>query len=152
MRTVANFPKSWYIEMIHKNSIHILVTHENSTNVCNYIWNRDQTKPAEFTVQNNILGSGKTSLLDVIACRTEGKVTGKVYYNNYECSKEVIKQYGAYVMQADRFLHNLTVRETLRYAAFLRLPGRTTKFEIENKVRHVWESCTVLLFQMADTM
>lgn len=88
----------------------------------------------------NISGSGKTSLLDVIACRTEGRVTGKVYYNNYECSKEVIKQYGAYVMQADRFLHNLTVRETLRYAAYLRLPGRTKKFEIENKVR-------VLLYQ-----
>ncbi|KAK3094013.1 hypothetical protein FSP39_022934 [Pinctada imbricata] len=82
-------------------------------------------------------GSGKTSLLDVIACRTSGRVTGKVYYNNYECKKEVIKQYGAYVMQADKFLHNLTVRETLRYAALLRLPGRTTTVELETKVDSV---------------
>ncbi|OWF44862.1 ATP-binding cassette sub-family G member 5-like [Mizuhopecten yessoensis] len=82
-------------------------------------------------------GSGKTSLLDVIACRTSGKVSGKVYYNNYECTKEVIKQYGAYVMQADRLFPNLTVRETLQYAAFLRLPGRTTSQEIESKVNKV---------------
>lgn len=96
-----------------------------------------QLKSGLLTAILGSSGSGKTSLLDVIACRTEGKVTGKVYYNNYECTKEVIKQYGAYVMQADRFLHNLTVRETLRYAAYLRLPGRTKKFEIETKVNNV---------------
>lgn len=38
-----------------------------------------------------ILGFGKIFLLDVIVCRMEGKVMGKVYYNNYECIKEVIK-------------------------------------------------------------
>ena len=79
-------------------------------------------------------GSGKTSLLDVISCRTKGTVSGKVYYNNIECTKDVFQQYGTYVMQADRLLPSLTVRETLRYSALLRLPGNTSSFDIEQKV------------------
>ena len=74
-------------------------------------------------------------MLDVIGCRTSGKVSGKIHYNKYECNKEVIKQYASYVLQADRLLVNLTVRETITYAAYLRLPGRATQTEIEAKVR-----------------
>lgn len=82
-------------------------------------------------------GSGKTSLLDVISSRTNGTVSGKVYYNNIECTKDVFQQYGTYVMQADRLLPSLTVRETLRYSALLRLPGNTSSFDIEQKVNKV---------------
>ena len=82
----------------------------------------------------SVIGSGKTSLLDAIACRTNGTVSGKIYYNNIECTKDIIQQYATYVMQADRLLPNLTVRETLRYSAHLRLPGNTTSFDIEEKV------------------
>lgn len=72
--------------------------------------------------------------MDIIASRSNGQVGGKVYYNNYLCTAEVIKQYAAYVMQADRLLHNLTVRETIRYAALLRLPGKMGSKEIDEKV------------------
>lgn len=87
------------------------------------------------------IGSGKTSLLDIIASRSNGSVSGKVYYNNYLCTAEVIRQYAAYVMQADRLLHNLTVRETIRYAAFLRLPGRMDSTEIDAKVIIIEKRC-----------
>jgi ABC-type multidrug transport system ATPase subunit len=81
------------------------------------------------------VGSGKTSLLDIISSRFTGKVTGKVYFNNHLCTAEVIKQCAAYVMQADRLLHNLTVRETLRFSGVLRLPGTYNSHEIEAEVR-----------------
>ncbi|KAL5008818.1 hypothetical protein ScPMuIL_014399 [Solemya velum] len=82
-------------------------------------------------------GSGKTSLLDVISCRTEGEVRGHVFYKKYACTKHFMKQFGSYVLQADRLLPNLTVRETLRYSAQLRLPGSATSGEIDKKVAKV---------------
>ena len=80
------------------------------------------------------LGSGKTSLLDVITGRSSGRVTGKIFYNNYVCTRQVIKQRATYIMQADKLLPNLTVKETLRYTARLKLPGRCSDACIETKV------------------
>lgn len=91
-------------------------------------------KFVKYNIPCSLPGSGKTSLLDIISSRSNGNVYGKVYYNNYMCTAEVIKQYAAYVMQADRLLHNLTVRETIRYAASLRLPGIMNDTEIDIKV------------------
>lgn len=82
-------------------------------------------------------GSGKTSLLDCIASRADGTVSGKVYYNNMECSKDIAQQFTSYVMQADRLLPNLTVRETLKYSAQLRLPSNASRFDIDEKVSKV---------------
>ena len=83
----------------------------------------------------------------MIACRTNGTVSGKVYYNNIECTKDVFQQYGTYVMQADHLLPSLTVRETLRYSALLRLPGNTSSFDIEQKVQYHFISVTYLKLQ-----
>ncbi|WAR18266.1 ABCG5-like protein [Mya arenaria] len=82
-------------------------------------------------------GSGKTSLLDCIAQRAEGTMSGKVYYNNSECTPDLAQNFMSYVMQADRLLPNLTVREALRYSAQLRLPGNASNFDIEEKVSKV---------------
>ena len=57
-----------------------------------------------------------------------------MYYNNLACTRQVIKQRATYVMQADRLLPNLTVRETLRYTARLKLPGGASIADIETKV------------------
>ena len=72
----------------------------------------------------------------MIAGRSSGKVTGHVYYNNQVCNRQIIKERATYVMQADRLLPNLTVRETLRYTARLKLPGRSSVSDIEKKVKH----------------
>ncbi|ESO86758.1 hypothetical protein LOTGIDRAFT_128295 [Lottia gigantea] len=80
-------------------------------------------------------GSGKTSLLDVISGRAEGEVDGNVYVNNTICSEKSMRSRSCYVMQADRLLPNLTVRETLRYTAFLKLPGKTTHKQVDKVIQ-----------------
>jgi len=73
-------------------------------------------------------GSGKTSLLNTIAHRITSrklKVSGTVTFNGND-NIHAIRN--AYIMQQDILLPTLTVRETLQYAADLRLPA-TTKIE-----------------------
>ncbi|XP_076463806.1 ATP-binding cassette sub-family G member 5-like [Babylonia areolata] len=82
-------------------------------------------------------GSGKTSLLDVIAHRTSGTVTGFMTYNGRRCTKDMMQQRMSYVIQADRLLPNLTVRETLTYTAYLKLPGYVMRTRIEDTVDSV---------------
>ncbi|XP_050406393.1 ATP-binding cassette sub-family G member 5 isoform X1 [Patella vulgata] len=82
-------------------------------------------------------GSGKTSLLDVISCRTEGRVSGSVYFSGELCTGTLMKSAASYVMQADRLLPHLKVRECLTYTAYLKLPGNTTASTIDKKVQQV---------------
>eukprot|EP01137_Pigoraptor_chileana_P025804 Opistho-2@95843 len=82
-----------------------------------------EAKPGHVLAILGSSGSGKTSLLDVLACRQSGgTVTGHVTFNGVPVTKSLVREYGAYVMQDDRLLPHLTVRETLTYVALLRLP------------------------------
>ncbi|GLT95962.1 hypothetical protein SLE2022_136130 [Rubroshorea leprosula] len=81
-------------------------------------------------------GSGKSTLLDTLAGRLSSNVvmTGKVLLscrNRNLHSRDV-----AYATQEDVFLGTLTVRETLRYSAHLRLPATMTKDDIEEVVEN----------------
>lgn len=74
-------------------------------------------------------GSGKTSLLNAMALRLKGssgtkyRTSGKLAFNGAAPSDEVVRSICSYVCQDDdALLPSLTVRETLRYAAGLRLP------------------------------
>jgi ABC-type multidrug transport system ATPase subunit len=79
-------------------------------------------------------GSGKTTLLDTMSRRIRGRTlhtSGSVTFNdgtellsNTTAAGDVR---AAYVKQQDVLLPTLTVRETLQYAADLRLPAHTTK-------------------------
>ncbi|XP_059144004.1 ATP-binding cassette sub-family G member 5-like [Physella acuta] len=91
----------------------------------------------ELTALVGSSGSGKTSLLDVISGRAQGDVTGVVTYKQEQCTRDTMMQKASYVLQADRLLPTLTVRETLTYMAYLKLPGYTTESEIEAKVESV---------------
>ncbi|GFO20502.1 ATP-binding cassette sub-family g member 5 [Plakobranchus ocellatus] len=82
-------------------------------------------------------GSGKTSLLDVISGRAEGQVDGVVSYKHEQCTRAMMRQKASYVIQADRLLPTLTVRETLTYMAFMKLPGKLSFKEIDQKVQKV---------------
>ncbi|KAK0473430.1 P-loop containing nucleoside triphosphate hydrolase protein [Armillaria novae-zelandiae] len=76
-------------------------------------------------------GSGKTTFLNSLSHRMKGNnlfIRGQLLYNNSPSLSSVSY---AYVTQTDVFLPTLTVRETLMYAADLRLPD-----SIGHKKRH----------------
>lgn len=81
-------------------------------------------------------GSGKTSLLNLMAQRLHSSITtkyqtsGNMLYNGAVPSKSVVRSICSYVCQDDdALLPSLTVRETLRFAAGLRLPSWMSKEE-----------------------
>lgn len=49
-------------------------------------------------------GSGKTSLLDVIACRAEGRTVGGAFINGRLVTPELFVKRGGYVLQDDQLL------------------------------------------------
>ena len=68
-------------------------------------------------------GSGKSTLLDLIACREDGGVrSGTVHLGDAPSSPELFRQVGGYVVQEDRLLPLLTVRETLLFVAHMKMP------------------------------
>lgn len=82
-------------------------------------------------------GSGKTSVLNTLSKRIAVgrlRTTGDITYNG---SSQLWSIRSAYVMQQDILLPTLTVRETLRYAAELRLPPPTNAEEREKVVKSV---------------
>ncbi|RUS80974.1 hypothetical protein EGW08_011249, partial [Elysia chlorotica] len=103
----------------------------------------------EITAIVGTSGSGKTSLLDVISGRAEGKVDGVVSYKHQQCRRAMMRQKASYVLQADRLLPTLTVRETLTYMALMKLPGSLRMEEIDQKVQRVM--CDMGLTHVADS-
>ncbi|OQD76189.1 hypothetical protein PENDEC_c005G06482 [Penicillium decumbens] len=74
-------------------------------------------------------GSGKTSLLNLMAGRmslSRATMSGSTTFND---NVDIESISSAYVMQEDVLVPTLTIRETLRYSADLRLPPPTTQKE-----------------------
>ena len=74
-------------------------------------------------------GSGKSSLLNILCRRLQGTCTARYHYsgellfNNTVPTNKVIRALTSYVVQDDTaLLPSLTVRETLHFAAIIRLP------------------------------
>ncbi|KAI1390767.1 P-loop containing nucleoside triphosphate hydrolase protein [Hypoxylon trugodes] len=81
--------------------------------------------PGSFTAIMGPSGSGKTTLLKSIAYREQDKYRwlGNISINGTPLNKKLAESICSYVPQHDvGLLPTLTVRETLRYAALLRLP------------------------------
>eukprot|EP00736_Rhodelphis_marinus_P008823 Rmarinus@m.3260 len=70
-------------------------------------------------------GSGKTSLINVLAGRIgpEYQYEGEVLFNGNALHPEEMTHFVSYVLQDDALLGNLTVKETLEFAALLQLPA-----------------------------
>ncbi|XP_058221873.1 ABC transporter G family member 14-like [Rhododendron vialii] len=89
--------------------------------------------PGEILAMLGPSGSGKTTLLTAIGGRLTGKLSGKITYNGQPFSSSIKRRTG-FVAQYDVLYPHLTVTETLRFTALLRLPNSLTKDE---KVEHV---------------
>jgi ABC-type multidrug transport system ATPase subunit len=69
-------------------------------------------------------GAGKTTLLNTLAGRIgPGRLEGNILVDGYERNAALWNIQCAYVEQDDIMFRNLSVFETLKYAAYLRLPS-----------------------------
>ena len=89
-------------------------------------------------------GSGKSTLLNLLARRLHSSLvmnfqqSGNISYNGVEPTNSTIRSLTSYVEQEDGgLLPSLTVRETLRYAALLRLPRWMPKQQKIQKAEEV---------------
>lgn len=106
-------------------------------------------KPGTLTAILGGSGSGKTTLLNTIAERMRSPRLSQTGIATFNGQEGVHSARHAYVMQQDILLPTLTVRETLRYSANLRLPPPTTE---EERMRIVEEVILELgLKDCADT-
>ncbi|KAI8905043.1 P-loop containing nucleoside triphosphate hydrolase protein [Gorgonomyces haynaldii] len=83
-------------------------------------------------------GAGKSTLLNTLAGRIgPGTLEGDILVDGQPRNPAMWKIQCAYVEQDDIMFSNLTVFETIRYSAFLRLPGSMSKKEKLDRVERV---------------
>ncbi|EPB81631.1 hypothetical protein HMPREF1544_11651 [Mucor circinelloides 1006PhL] len=96
-------------------------------------------RPGHLTALMGSSGAGKTTLLDVLARRkTIGKVEGRVYLNN-EALMTDFERITGYCEQMDVHQPAVTVREALRFSAYLRQPADVPKEEKDKYVETILE-------------
>ncbi|OGM48017.1 ATP-binding cassette transporter [Aspergillus bombycis] len=93
-------------------------------------------KQGELSVIMGPSGSGKTTLIHAITARLPQRYRrqGQILYNSDYLPPSTIRTMCSYVSQSDHLQSFLTVRETLLFAAGLRLPGWMTKEQRYSKV------------------
>ena len=86
-------------------------------------------KPGTLTALMGASGAGKTTLLDVLASRvTTGKIYGHMFVNGHLRDTSFQRSTG-YAQQQDLHMETTTVREALRFSAYLRQPASVSKEE-----------------------
>ncbi|RYR71506.1 hypothetical protein Ahy_A02g005755 isoform B [Arachis hypogaea] len=93
--------------------------------------------PGEVLALMGPSGSGKTTLLNLLGARIcHSTISGSITYNDQSYSKFLKSRIG-FVTQDDVLFPHLTVKETLTYAARLRLPKTYTKEQKEKRALDV---------------
>eukprot|EP00894_Picocystis_sp_ML_P002464 jgi/Pico_ML_1/52981/g3606.t1 len=106
----------WYKCTVQQSTEKMQVLHDVS----------GRARPGELLACMGPSGSGKTSLLTILGGRSPFKVDGEITYNDGPFNKE-FKKRTAFVTQDDILFQDLTVYETLYFAAMLRLPEKMPK-------------------------
>lgn len=82
-----------------------------------------QIRPKEMVAIMGASGAGKSTLLDILAQRVPfSQVDGSYKLDGHDINHREFKRMSGYVMQDDALYPLLTVRETLNFAAQLRIP------------------------------
>eukprot|EP01098_Paradermamoeba_levis_P014039 TRINITY_DN6586_c0_g6_i1.p1 TRINITY_DN6586_c0_g6~~TRINITY_DN6586_c0_g6_i1.p1 ORF type:complete len:649 (-),score=165.77 TRINITY_DN6586_c0_g6_i1:164-2110(-) len=83
-------------------------------------------------------GAGKTTFLDILAQRkSRGTISGEIMVNGQPVNRTNFRRYSGYVLQDDLLMGCLTVYETLKFAASLKLPGSTPNSKVEEIVESI---------------
>ncbi|KAF9690091.1 hypothetical protein SADUNF_Sadunf01G0159800 [Salix dunnii] len=87
-------------------------------------------RPGVLTALMGVSGAGKTTLMDVLAGRkTGGYVEGEIKISGFSKKQETFARVSGYCEQNDIHSPQVTVKESLIYSAFLRLPKEVSKQE-----------------------
>ncbi|GLJ08411.1 hypothetical protein SUGI_0088210 [Cryptomeria japonica] len=85
-------------------------------------------RPGVLTALMGISGAGKTTLMDVLAGRkTSGYIEGDIRISGFPKRQETFARISGYCEQNDIHSPQLTVRESLIFSAFIRLPREVDK-------------------------
>eukprot|EP00736_Rhodelphis_marinus_P013719 Rmarinus@m.4582 len=85
-------------------------------------------------------GAGKSTLLDLLAGRkTVGYIVGDLLFNGKPRSEATLRN-SAYVLQSDVHLPNLSVKETLQFAAQFRMPDKIRAYQMEDRIEALLET------------
>lgn len=94
-------------------------------------------KPGTLTALMGASGAGKTTLLDVLASRvTMGTIYGHMFVNGHHRDTSFQRSTG-YAQQQDLHMQTSTVREALRFSAYLRQPASVSRKEKDEYVDSV---------------
>ena len=101
-----------------------------------------EVKPRHILALMGASGSGKTSLLSLLGGRTPPniEIKGKIMINRELPYTSKIRKRIGFVLQDDLFYDTLTVKETLFYAALLRLPEDMSKQEKKTRINVLMET------------
>ena len=98
-------------------------------------------RPGVLTALMGVSGSGKTTLMDVLSGRkTGGYIEGEIYISGYPKDQATFARISGYCEQNDIHSPQITIRESLLFSAFLRLPK-----EVTNQEKKV-HSCSTAVF------
>ncbi|CAH2079072.1 unnamed protein product [Thlaspi arvense] len=98
-------------------------------------------KPGVLTALMGVSGAGKTTLLDVLSGRkTRGDIEGQIQVGGYLKVQETFARVSGYCEQFDIHSPNLTVEESLKYSAWLRLPSNINSETKRAIVKEVLET------------
>jgi ABC-type glutathione transport system ATPase component len=85
-------------------------------------------RPGVLTALVGVSGAGKTTLMDVLAGRkTGGYIEGDIKISGFPKKQETFARIAGYCEQNDIHSPQVTVRESLVYSAWLRLPKEISK-------------------------
>ncbi|KAJ0971431.1 hypothetical protein J5N97_019390 [Dioscorea zingiberensis] len=97
-------------------------------------------RPGILTALMGVSGAGKTTLMDVLAGRkTGGYIEGDVRVSGYPKNQSTFARISGYCEQNDVHSPQVTVKESLIFSAFLRLPQELSKEEKMKFVSEVME-------------
>ncbi|XP_058115189.1 ABC transporter G family member 42-like isoform X2 [Magnolia sinica] len=87
-------------------------------------------RPGVLTALMGVSGAGKTTLMDVLAGRkTGGYIEGDVKISGFPKNQETFARISGYCEQTDIHSPQVTIKESLIYSAFLRLPKEVNNAE-----------------------